>query len=158
MFKSISIIGNLGKNPEIRHLQGGAIAANFSVAVNEQWKDKEGAEHKRTDWFACTCYQQGERGLVTSLIQPYLKKGQQVFIQGEPTMRKWTDQSGGDRWSFEIKLGPTSSLRMLGGRREEGAPKENGHDETAGSEPGPTTTAPGAGRPHMPYLDDDIPF
>jgi single-strand DNA-binding protein len=159
MFKKIQIVGNLGKDPEIRHLQSGSISGNFSVACNETWTDKEGVKQSRVTWFNVSAYQQGEKGLVTSLIQPYLRKGQLVFIDADPTMRKWTDQQGNERVSFEIKLGPQSTIKMLGGRSESeraaaassADPDGQGFD---GRHRDPRPAAGAAGG----FADDDIPF
>jgi single-strand DNA-binding protein len=168
MFKKIQIVGNLGKDPEIRHLQNGGLAGNFSVAVNESWTNREGTKEQRTTWFNVVAYQQGDSGLVSALIKPYLRKGQLVFIDADPTIRKWVDQAGNDRYSFEIKLGPQSTIKMLGGRPngerrsaddgDDGGfdgrhrePRGDGADE---HEPG----RPAARRTPAEQLDDDIPF
>lgn len=154
MFKRIQIVGNLGKDPEIRHLQNGGIAGNFSVAVNESWTNKEGEKESRTTWFNVTAYQNGDKGLVTSLIRPYLRQGQLVFIDGDPTIRKYVAQDGGDRYAFEIKLGPQSTIKMLGGgkKREDGvedAGFDGRHRDPKGN---------GAAERAPAHSDDDIPF
>lgn len=130
MFASITVIGNLGADPEIKHLPSGTIAGSFSVATNKKWTDKEGEVHNDVTWFRVVSYQTGENGLVTALIQKWLRKGQQVFVQGEPVIRKYVDQQGTERTAFEIKLGPQSTLKMMSGGN--GEPKENGHDTPAG--------------------------
>jgi len=121
MYRNITIVGHLGGEPEIRHLPSGTIAASFSVASNEPYTNKDGERVPNTEWFRVVAYQTGENGLVTALIQKYLHKGQLVFISGSPTNRKWIDQQGNNRTSFEIKLGPQSAIKMLGG-----APNGNG--------------------------------
>ena len=103
--------------PEIRHLPSGGLAANFSVAVNETWTDAEGIKDSRVTWFNVVAYQNGEKGLVSSLVRPYLRKGQLVFIDADPTICRWTHQDGSDRFSFEIKLGPQSTIQQDRGRR-----------------------------------------
>ena len=164
MFAQITVIGNLGRDPEIRHLNGGGIAANFSVAVNEQWKDRESGETKqKTNWFNVVAYQQGETGLVTSLIQKYLFKGQLVMIVGTPQNRKWVTQQGEDRYAFEIKLGPQSTIKMLGGapKRENGADESfDGRHRDPRGEPGEDREPgrPAARRQPAEQTDDDIPF
>ena len=155
MFKNIQIVGNVGKDPVIRHLPSGGIAGNFSVAVNETWTTKEGVKDSRVTWFNVVAYQTGDNGLVTALIQKYLKQGQLVFISGDPNIRRYTAQDGSDRFAFEIKLGPQSTIKMLGGRPE-GQRAANGHDspdsgsDAAGHEPAPAK----GGVP----ADEDIPF
>jgi|SRR5215471_4669986 len=130
MFKKITICGNLGKDPEIRTLPGSStIAASFSVACNETWLDSEGETQKRTTWFNVVAYQPGEKGIVTGLIQKWLRKGQLVLVEGDPCIRTYTAQDGTERRVFEIKLGPQSTLRMLGGKNGNGdKPEPNGHD------------------------------
>lgn len=164
MYAQITVVGNLGRDPEIRQLAGGAIAANFSVASNETYLDKQSGERvQKTSWFNVVAYQAGENGLVTSLIQKYLKQGQLVMVVGTPQNRKWQDQQGNDRYSFEIKLGPQSTIKMLGGRPsgERAAPNgvdpEHGADgERAGSET-PEERAQRISR-QQKMVDDDIPF
>ena len=172
MFKSITVVGNIGKDPEIRHLQNGATAANFSVAINELWTNGEGLKESRVTWMNVVAYQQGERGLVTALIQPYLRKGQLVFVAADPVIRKYIDRDGNERQAFEIKLGPQSTIKMLGGapggekkpngevgpddpafdgrHREPRAPETDAEREAA------ATAAAEKRRQQM--ADDDIPF
>jgi single-strand DNA-binding protein len=123
MFKEITVIGNLGNDPEIRHLPSGTIAGSFSVAVNDPpYTDRNTGEIvKKVTWIRFVAYQTGESGLVTNLIQKWLHKGQLVFCKGDPTLRRYIDQQGIERTAFEVKLGPQSTLKMLGsanGRRE----------------------------------------
>lgn len=95
-----SLMGRLGKSPEIRTLDSGDIVANFSVATSEHWKDKNTAEKKeRTEWHNVVAY-----GPVAKLAQQYLAKGSRVHIEGVIRTRKWQDKSGNDRWSTEIVL------------------------------------------------------
>jgi single-strand DNA-binding protein len=123
MFKEITCIGNLGNDPEIRHLPSGTTAASFSVAVNDPpYTDKSSGEIvKNVTWLRVVAYQTGETGLVTNLIQKWLRKGQLVYVKGDPILRKYTDKEGHERTAFEIKLGPQSTIKMLGGE------KTNGH-------------------------------
>jgi single-strand DNA-binding protein len=152
MFRSITIVGHLGGEPEIRDLPSGSKAANFSVATNEPFIDKDGIKQPNTEWFRVVAYQTGETGLVTGLIQKYLYKGQMVFITGTPVHRKWVDQQGNNRTSFEIKLGPQSTIKMLGGtpgpkvdNPGEPASKTNGHA------PNTETGDPGFGITDAPF-------
>jgi single-strand DNA-binding protein len=162
MYKSITVVGNVGKDPEIRHLANGATAANFSVAVNEQWTNGEGLTEKRVTWMNVVAYQQGERGLVTALIQPYLRQGQLVFIQADPVLRQYVDRDGNQRIAFEIKLGPQSTIKMLGGKPAE---KREG-DEANGAAREPVSeaekeaaaNAAAERRRKQAAIDEDIPF
>ena len=153
MFKQIQIVGNIGKDPVIRHMQAGGIAANFSVACNETYL-KDGEKVTKVTWFDVVAYQTGETGLVTALIQKYLRQGQLVFISGDPNIRNWTHQDGSQRKSFEIKLGPQSTIKMLGGRPE-GQRAANGRDDGPRDEDG--AAAPAREKAGVP-ADDDIPF
>ena len=174
MFKQITVVGNVGKDPEIRHLPNGSKAGNFSVAVNESWVDGEGLKQTRVTWFNVVTYQNGDRGLVTSLIEPHLRKGQLVFISGDPTLRQYVDRDGNQRYAFEIKLGPQSTIKMLGGRpgeRREGD-ADDGFDgrhrdprEPNGTAGEPMTAAEkeaaanaAAERRRQQMADEDIPF
>ena len=97
MFAKIQVIGHLGNDPEIRHLPSGTINGNFSVATNRpKYTDKNTGEvvTPPPTWFRLVAYQTGEKGLVTELIQKWLKKGQLVFCEGEPRLRKYTDAAG----------------------------------------------------------------
>ena len=162
MYCKIQVVGNLGKDPEIRHLPSGAMAASFSVAVNKSYRNRDGETVNEVTWFNIVAYQNGESGLVSSLIQKYLRKGQLVFIDGEPTIRTWQAQDGSDRRSFEIKLGPQSTIKMLGGRPD-GQRAANGHDERPrdgadGERPGSETPGEREKRQRAEMMDDDIPF
>ena len=153
MFAKITVMGHLGNDPEIRNLPSGTINGNFSVATNRpKYTDKNTGEviTPAPTWFRCVAYQTGEAGLVTGLIQKWLKKGQLVFVEGEPRIRKYTDQAGVERTAFEIHLGPQSVIKMLGGRNGNGHAEANGHDAPASDGP----PAPEKGDPGIP----DAPF
>lgn len=154
MFKQIQVIGHLGKDPVIRQMSNGGWAANMSVACNESYKDKEGLTVNKVMWFDLVAYQTGERGLVTALIQPHLRQGQLVFVSGEPVIRPYIDRDGNQRKAFEIKLGPQSTIRMLGGKPNGEKATANGHDPETG-EIKPQGTA--AGEPPPRTGDDELP-
>ncbi len=93
-----NFIGNLGKDPEVRHTASGAAAANFVVAVSDAWKDKNTGEQKEhTEWVRCTAW-----GRLGEICGEYLRKGSKVFVSGQMKTRKWQDESGQDRYSTEI--------------------------------------------------------
>lgn len=112
----VTLIGNLGKDPEIRSFQNGGRAAHFSIATTESWKDKDSGERKeRTEWHQVAIMSEG---LVT-IAEKYLKKGAKVYIEGRLEIRKWTDKDGKERYSTEVVLRPYSGeLLMLDGRKE----------------------------------------
>ena len=110
------LIGNLGKDPEIRSFQNGGRAAHLTIATNESWKDKTTGERKeRTEWHRVSIMNDG---LVT-VAEKYLKKGAKVYIEGKLETRKWTDKDGQERYSTEVVLRPYhGELIMLDGKNE----------------------------------------
>jgi single-strand DNA-binding protein len=148
-YASITVLGHVGKDPEIKRLDNGATTARFSLAVNRQWKDAKGNTVKKVTWYDVVSYQPGERGLVTGVIQPYVTKGSKLLVQGEPTIEEWTDKEDNKRKSFRIKLGPGSHLSLEGDTN--GGSKREPGDEAA-----PATNGSAAGTP--PTDGDNIPF
>jgi single-strand DNA-binding protein len=141
-FRQITIMGNVGKDPEVRKLDGGAQVGSFSVAVSEKFKKKDGSQQEKTTWFRCDAWQQTENGLVTSLIMPYIKKGQSVFVQGTPEIEEY-EKDGVKKQSFKIRLGgPGSTLRL------NGSPKGASAGGVEGSPSAPAAVA----------NEEDIPF
>ena len=114
----VILVGNLGKDPEIRRTQDGRPIANLSVATSESWRDKATGERKeKTEWHRVVIFNEG----LCKVVEQYLKKGAKVYVEGALQTRKWTDQSGGDRYSTEIVLqGFNSTLTMLGGKPDGG--------------------------------------
>lgn len=180
-FSQITVVGNVGKDPEIRHLQDGSVVANFSIAVNDK-VTYNGETKQTTHWFQVDVWQDGERksGLV-DVVQKYVVKGAQLLVQGRPIIRKYQDRDGNDRQAFSIRLsGPSAQLRLLGGTRaddgrrrdagedhdpETGEIKEparreatNGAGTGAGEAFGRSSAAARNGRANRSYFDDDIPF
>lgn len=103
----VILVGNLGKDPEIRHLENGATVANFSIATSENYKDrKTGEKVSQTEWHNIVAW----RGLA-EIAEKYLKKGQKVYIEGKLKTRSWQDQDGNNRYSTEVI---TDNLTMLG--------------------------------------------
>ena len=143
------IVGNLGRDPEIRYAASGSPIANVSIATTESWKDKQTGENtEKTEWHRVVFF-----GKLAEIVGEYLKKGSQVYVEGRLQTRKWQDQNGQDRYSTEIVA---NDMQMLGGRGTGGAPAEN-FDQTpqVASTGGGATAA--AGVPTSDF-DDDIPF
>jgi single-strand DNA-binding protein len=139
------IVGNLGRDPEVRYSASGAPIANVNVATTDSWKDKQtGENNERTEWHRVVFF-----GRLAEIAQEYLKKGSQVYIEGRLQTRKWQDQSGQDRYTTEIVA---SDMQMLGGRA--GAPAE---DYSSAPEPKEHAARSGGGMPTSDF-DDDIPF
>jgi single-strand DNA-binding protein len=141
----VSLIGRLGKDPEVRHTQGGKPIANFSVATSETWKDKSGEKQERTEWHNVVVFNEG----LANVVEKYLHKGSQVYVQGQIRTRKWEDKDGATRYTTEVVLDAFNGvLRMLGGKPEGGASE---------SEPKPQAKAKPAVRAEE-LLDDEVPF
>ncbi|RRH74730.1 single-stranded DNA-binding protein [Falsigemmobacter faecalis] len=114
----VILIGNLGRDPEVRSFQNGGKVANLRIATSETWKDRQTGERKeRTEWHTVVLYSEP----LVRLAEQYLRKGSKVYIEGKLETRKWQDQSGQDRYSTEIALRPFGGeLTMLDGRGEGG--------------------------------------
>jgi single-strand DNA-binding protein len=128
-----TVIGYLGKDPEIRTFQNGGRAANFSIATSESWKDKESGERKeRTEWHRVSILSDG---LVT-VAEKYLAKGSKVYVEGRLETRKWTDREGIERYTTEIVLRPYSGELILLDRKDEAPAAEAapGTDDETGDE------------------------
>lgn len=122
------LIGNLGKQPEIRSFQNGGRAANLTIATSESWKDKATGERKeRTEWHRVAIMSEG---LVT-VAEKYLNKGDKVYIEGKLETRKWTDKDGQERYTTEIVLRPYSGELMMLESRRDGPEASTMADEAA---------------------------
>jgi single-strand DNA-binding protein len=155
----VILVGNLGKDPEIRRTQDGRPIANLSVATSESWRDKATGERKeKTEWHRVVIFNEG----LCKVAEQYLKKGAKVYIEGQLQTRKWTDQSGVEKYSTEVVLqGFNSNLTMLDGRSGGGGgfgSEDAGGDFGSG---GPSVAAPRravAAGARNSDMDDDIPF
>lgn len=114
----VIIVGNLGRDPEVRSFQNGGKVCNLRIATSETWKDKNTGERKeRTEWHSVAIFQEG----LVRVAEQYLRKGSTVYIEGKLQTRKWQDQSGADKYSTEIVLqGYDGTLTMIGGRNDGG--------------------------------------
>ncbi|HEY9199582.1 MAG TPA: single-stranded DNA-binding protein [Gammaproteobacteria bacterium] len=140
----VILVGNLGKDPEVRYMPSGGAVANVTLATSEQWKDKQSGEQKeRTEWHNVVFYQR-----LAEIVGEYLKKGSQIYVEGSLRTRKWQDKSGNDRYTTEIVA---SDMQMLGGRGGAGSAPFSGGSKS--SEP----TGADEGR-FSEGFDDDIPF
>jgi single-strand DNA-binding protein len=150
----VILVGNLGKDPEIRTLNSGDRVANLRIATSETWRDKASGERKeRTEWHQVVIFNEH----LVKVAEQYLRKGSSVYIEGALQTRKWTDQAGVEKYSTEVVLQRfKGELTMLGGRGE-GAGAMAGDDYSAA---GFSTGAPArASGPKESFeLDDEIPF
>jgi single-strand DNA-binding protein len=155
----VILVGNLGKDPEIRRTQDGRPIANLSVATSETWRDKATGERKeKTEWHRVVIFNEG----LCKVAEQYLKKGAKVYIEGALQTRKWTDQSGVEKYSTEVVLqGFNSTLTMLDGRGGGGGGSfgDDAGGDFGSSSPTPRrVAAAGAGGGRNADMDDDIPF
>jgi single-strand DNA-binding protein len=156
----VILVGNLGKDPEIRRTQDGRPIANLSIATSEQWRDKATGERKeKTEWHRVVIFSEG----LAKVAEQYLKKGAKVYIEGQLQTRKWTDQAGVEKYSTEVVLqGFNSNLTMLEGRSG-GAGGGGGFSDEPSNDfgsPAPrrAVAAAGGGGRGNSDMDDDIPF
>jgi single-strand DNA-binding protein len=149
----VILIGNLGRDPEIRTMQSGGRVANLSVATSENWRDKASGERKeRTEWHRVVIFNEN----LVRLCESYLRKGSKVYIEGQIETRKWQDQSGQDKYSTEIVLRPfRGEITMLDSRGGGGGGPDSGGDDGPPPGGGRSGGSPVGGGPD---LDDDIPF
>jgi single-strand DNA-binding protein len=163
----VILVGNVGKDPEIRRTQDGRPIANLSLATSETWRDKNtGERRERTEWHRVVIFNEG----LCKVVEQYVKKGAKLYIEGQLQTRKWQDQQGQDRYSTEVVLqGFNGSLTMLDSRGGGmGAGMQEGGQADYGSDPGgsfdaePLRRAPaktgGAKGGFDKKIDDEIPF
>jgi len=170
----VILIGNLGADPDIKRTQDGRPIANLSIATSESWRDKNSGERReKTEWHRVVIFNEG----LCKIAESYLKKGSKVYIEGQLQTRKWTDQSGQDKYSTEVVLqGFSGNLTMLDGRNEGGGGSGGGVSRGGGGEYGGGSSSGGdrggsgggnqsgggfgggAGGGSSRDLDDDIPF
>lgn len=141
------ILGNLGRDPEMRYLPNGDAVANFSVAVTEKFKGKDGEAKESTTWYRINAF-----GKLAEICGQYLKKGASVLIDGKMQMRKYQDKDGIERESWELRA---DSMQMLGGKSEQSS------GDSASTHAQPRTNSSQKQTKHLPSmddLDDSIPF
>jgi single-strand DNA-binding protein len=158
----VILVGNLGRDPEVRHTQDGKPIVNLSLATSESWRDRNTGERKeKTEWHRVVIFSEG----LAKVAEQYLKKGSTVYIEGQLQTRKYTDKDGVEKYSTEIVLqGFNSVLTMIGGRGDGGGMggggMGGGGDEFGQSSPMERPRAGGGGRANIPArdLDDEVPF
>jgi single-strand DNA-binding protein len=155
----VILIGNLGRDPEIRTTQDGARIANLSLATSETWRDKASGERReRTEWHRVVIF----NDRLVDVIERFLKKGSKVYVEGQLQTRKWTDQQGQERYSTEVVLQRyRGELTMLDGRGGGGGGGGEPMEEGPGGGSGGGSGTGGAGREPARGggdLDDEIPF
>ncbi len=148
----VILVGNLGRDPEIRSTQDGREIANLAIATSDSWKDKNTGERKeKTEWHRVVIFNDG----LVNVVKNYLKKGAKVYIEGQLQTRKWTDKDGQEKYSTEVVLqGFSSVLTMLDGNKNSGESAGAGNYNQSYSQP---ASAQGQKAPSE-LMDDEIPF
>ena len=162
----VILIGNLGRDPEVRSFQNGGKVCNLRIATSETWKDRNtGERREKTEWHSVAIFQEG----LVRIAEQYLRKGSKVYIEGQLQTRKWQDQNGQDRYSTEVVLqGYGGTLTMLDGRDSGGGGGGGYGGGSSGGDygGGGYDSGPGGGYDSGPSggggasrdLDDEIPF
>ncbi|EGT4427679.1 single-stranded DNA-binding protein [Cronobacter sakazakii] len=143
----VILVGNLGQDPEVRYMPNGGAVTSLRLATSESWRDKQTGEMKEvTEWHSVVLY-----GKLAEVAGEYLRKGSQVYIEGQLRTRKWQDQSGQDRYSTEVVVNVGGTMQMLGGKQQSDQPKQQSKT---------TKQKPPAQQYSVPPMDfdDDIPF
>ena len=133
----VILLGNLGRDPEVRFTQGGTPVANFTMATTDRWSDPSGEKKEKTEWHRIVVW-----GKQAEIAGEYLKKGRPVFVEGSLQTREWTDRDGNKRYTTEVRA---QRLQLLGRPDDRGGPA-------------PGAAAEEAGEPSAAFAEDDIPF
>ena len=165
----VILVGNLGRDPEIRHSQDGAKIVNFSMATSENWRDRQtGERREKTEWHRVVVF----NDRIADVVERFLRKGSKVYVEGQIQTRKWTGNDGQERYTTEVVLGKfRGELTMLDSRADGGGREAPAGDYDAGPSSGGSSrgtapgggyggAAPGAGSGATPGadIDDEIPF
>ncbi|OGI41086.1 MAG: single-stranded DNA-binding protein [Candidatus Muproteobacteria bacterium RBG_16_62_13] len=151
----VILVGNLGKDPEVRYSPSGGAVANITIATSESWKDKtSGEKQEKTEWHRVVFF-----GRLAEIAGEYLKKGAQIYIEGRLQTRKWQDKEGKDRYTTEIVA---NEMQMLGSRGGAGQPSSEFNQDASYNESGSVAAGKPAGAKKPATagaeFDDDIPF
>lgn len=151
----VMLIGNLGSDPEVKHMQSGKSVANFRIATSESWKDRDGEKQEKTEWHNCQVWTEG----LLKVVDKYLHKGDKVYVEGKLQTRKWQDQDGKDRYSTEVVVSNMTMLTTKG--NGDGRDDSRSRDDDGGSRSEGRSARRGDGgraASRQEDLDDSIPF
>jgi single-strand DNA-binding protein len=137
----VILIGNLGRDPEVRYTREGTAVANLNLATTETWNDGNGQRQERTEWHKVVAW-----GKLAEIAKEYLGKGKQVYIEGKLQTRSWEDKEGVKRYTTEVRV---DQMVMLGGRAGDAMPRDSGP---------PPSEAPDFGKESFQATEDDVPF
>ena len=158
----VILVGNLGRDPEVRTFQNGGKVCNLRVATSENWKDRNtGERRERTEWHSVAIFSEP----LARIAEQYLRKGSKVYLEGQLETRKWQDQSGQDRYTTEVVLRPyKGELTLLDSRSDSGGGGYGGggggyvDDRSGGGYGGGGQSGPGGDAPVGGDIEDEIPF
>ena len=157
----VILVGNLGRDPEVKTMQDGRSMVNMSIATSDTWRDRQSGERKeRTEWHRVVIFNEK----LAEVAQKYIRKGSKIYVEGQLSTRKWTDQSGQERYTTEVVIPRFGgALTMLDGRSGEGGGASMGGGGMEDDYSPPPSGGGGGGRPaaaarSKAELDDDIPF
>ncbi len=147
----VILVGNLGQDPEVRYMPNGGAVANITLATSESWRDKSTGENKEiTEWHRVVLF-----GKLAEVAGEYLRKGSQVYIEGQLKTRKWQDQNGQDKYTTEVVVNVGGTMQMLGGKQEGGS----GNKPQQSPQQRPTAqSAQQSNNPPPHDYDDEPPF
>jgi single-strand DNA-binding protein len=147
----VILVGNLGKDPDMKYTASGAAIANITIATSESWNDKQtGEKVEKTEWHRVVAFQR-----LAEIMGEYLRKGSQVYIEGKLQTRKWQDQNGQDRYTTEVVANDMQMLGARGGEGGGGRPQGGGGGFRNNPQTQQTQSQP---KPDNDFADDDIPF
>lgn len=150
----VILVGNLGNDPEVKYLPSGGAIANITLATSEEWRDKSTGETKTsTEWHRVVLF-----GKLAEIAGEYLRKGSQVYIDGQLRTRKWTDNAGVEKYTTEVVVNVGGTMQMLGGKQD-GKPQQIGWGQPQQPKP-QQQSKPSSSGPHEPPMDfsGDCPF
>ena len=153
----VTLIGNLGKDPDIRYTNDNRPIANLAIATSERWKDQSGQPQEKTEWHQIVVF-----GNLADVVQKYLKKGDQAYFEGKLQSRKWTDKENRERYTTEVVVDRGGQMVMLGKGGGQGANNSAGNDfnQDRPQQSATNTASSGGGAPvsEDAAFDDEIPF
>jgi single-strand DNA-binding protein len=154
----VILVGNLGKDPEVRYTPNGKAVANLALATSESWKDQSGQVQEKTEWHRVSIF-----GKLAEIAGEYLRKGSQIYIEGKLQTRKWTNKEGQDQYTTEIHLDPFNGVMQMLGGKSEGAPQQQAQRPAQQQQQQQQRLAqqsqqpPPMAEPDFDF-DDDVPF
>lgn len=154
----VIILGTLGQDPEVKYMPSGGAVCNLSLATSEQWNDKSTGEKKeQTEWHRVVIF-----GKLAEIAGEYLRKGSQVYIEGQLRTRKWTDQAGQEKYTTYVVVNIGGTMQMLGGKRDDSSQQQprqqSGQQPQRQQQQSPKQQSPQGGNEPPMDFDDDIPF